>query len=133
QPEPAPAPKPFMNQAREHLRGGADPAESVRLAKPLRNADASQKDSDGAFLLLEDAAQKGNPEAMHLYAQFYDPNCKLPRGTIQPDIEQAHDWYRKAASAGSAEAKAALEELKKTAEAKAKAGDRNCRRLLRRW
>ena len=66
----------------------------------MRTEKASSDDNDGAFLLLEDAAGNGNAEAMYLYAQFYDPTCTRPRGTIEPDMAQAHDWYKKALDAG---------------------------------
>lgn len=124
---------PFLTQARTLLREGAKPQTSVHLAKPMRRADATPQDSDGAFLLLEDAAQKGNIEAMVLLAQFYDPNSTLPKGTIEPDIRQAKDWYKKAADAGSSEASNALNTLHDWVENKASAGDSGAADLIKNW
>ena len=81
-----------LQQAREHLRGTADPATSLELARPLRTPQAGNDESDAAFLLLEDAAQKGNAEAMFLVGQFYDPQSDLPRGSIPADMSQAKHW-----------------------------------------
>ena len=58
--EPKAPPKPALTQAREHLAGPADPAESVNLAGKLRE---ERDGADASFLLVEDAAQKGNAEA----------------------------------------------------------------------
>lgn len=128
---PAPQSGPaFMSQARDHLKQNADPARSLELAKPTRTPDSDQETADGAFLLLEDAAQKGQPEAMFLVGQYYDPVCTLPRGTIQPDVAQAADWYRKAAQAGIAEAQPALDALKAHLETKARGGDEEAARQL---
>ena len=40
------------------------------MAKPMRTMEADANTSDGAFLLIEDAAQKGNAEAMFLLAHI---------------------------------------------------------------
>ncbi len=137
QPAPKPekidtAPKsvPFLDSAREHLRGSADPVTSLSMAKARRTPDADAATTDGAFLLIEDAAQKGQPEAMYLLGQFYDPASTLPRGTIVPDAGQAKDWYGKAAAAGRAEARTALEGLRNFLKAQAQGGDAEAARLL---
>ena len=127
---PAAAPTPFLSTARQHLQGNADPAQSLSLAKPMRTIEADANTSDGAFLLIEDAAQKGNAEAMFLLAQYYDPANTLPRGSIQPDVSQAVQWYKKAAQNGIAEADAALKALKAQLEQKAASGDTEAKRLL---
>lgn len=127
---PAAAPTPFLSTARQHLQGNADPAQSLSLAKPMRTMEADANTSDGAFLLIEDAAQKGNAEAMFLLAQYYDPANTLPRGSIQPDVSQAVQWYRQAAQNGIAEADAALKALKAQLEQKAASGDAEAKRLL---
>ncbi|WP_165064263.1 sel1 repeat family protein [Desulfovibrio sp. ZJ200] len=119
--------------AREQLRGEARPEVSLALAKPLRKADASAEEGDAAFLLLEDAAQKGNAEAMLLVGQFYDPVSALPRGSIPVDISQARRWYDMALAKGQAEARAALDKLRAHVRAAADKGDVEARSLLQTW
>ena len=115
------------------LKKGVAPEEALREAKAMRTEKASSDDNDGAFLLLEDAAGNGNAEAMYLYAQFYDPTCTRPRGTIEPDMAQAHDWYKKALDAGYSGAAQDLERLKAAVAEKAESGDAEAGRLLRAW
>ena len=133
--EPAPVRQPqtampFLGTARQHLQGSADPAKSLELAKPMRTMEADSETSDGAFLLIEDAAQKGNAEAMFLLAQFYDPANTLPRGSIQPDLAQAAEWYARAARNGIAAAQEGLAAVKTQLEQKAAAGDAEAARIL---
>ena len=115
------------------LPGAADPAASLALAKPLRTPEASPEDSDAAFLLLEDAAQKGNAEAMWLVGQFYDPAAGLPRGSIPADMSLARQWYEKAKAAGVTQAEAALKALRAHVEAAAAKGDMEAKMLLQSW
>lgn len=129
----APASVAPLQQAREHLRGTADPATSLELARPLRTPQAGNDESDAAFLLLEDAAQKGNAEAMFLVGQFYDPQSKLPRGSIPADMSQARHWYENAKSKGYAEADKALADLRRHAEGEAAKGNAEASLLLREW
>lgn len=132
-PQPEVAARP-ISQARTLLQGGAASADLLNTARPMLSAQASEESSDAAFLLIEQAAQNGdNAEAMYLLAQFYDPNTTLPRGTIQPDLAQAHDWYKKARDKGYGDADASLASLKEACEAKANTGDREARELLQRW
>ena len=133
-PPPPMAPQtPATRQAREHLRGTADPATSLELARPLRTPKAGNDESDAAFLLLEDAAQKGNAEAMFLVGQFYDPQSKLPRGSIPADMSQAKHWYDNARSKGYAEADKALAALRRHVEGEAAKGNAEASLLLREW
>ena len=129
----APAAVAPLQQAREHLRGTADPATSLELARPLRTPKAGNDESDAAFLLLEDAAQKGNAEAMFLVGQFYDPQSKLPRGSIPADMSQAKHWYDNARSKGYAEADKALAALRRHVEGEAAKGNAEASLLLREW
>ena len=122
-----------LQQAREHLRGTADPATSLELARPLRTPQAGNDESDAAFLLLEDAAQKGNAEAMFLVGQFYDPQSKLPRGSIPADMSQAKHWYETAKNKGYAEADKALAALRRHVEGEAAKGNAEASLLLREW
>ena len=129
----APAAMAPLQQAHEHLRGTADPATSLELARPLRTPQAGNDESDAAFLLLEDAAQKGNAEAMFLVGQFYDPQSALPRGSIPADMSQAKHWYEKAKSKGAAEADKALAALRRHVEDEAAKGNAEASLLLREW
>lgn len=119
--------------AREQLRGEARPEMSLALAKPMRKAGAGAEESDAAFLLLEDAAQKGNAEAMLLVGQFYDPVSSLPRGSIPVDMGQAKHWYEQAGQKGQAEAAEALDALRAHARAEADKGNIEARNLLQNW
>lgn len=129
----APAAVAPLQQAREHLRGTADPATSLELARPLRTPQAGNDESDAAFLLLEDAAQKGNAEAMFLVGQFYDPQSDLPHGSIPADMSQAKHWYENAKSKGYAEADKALAALRRHVEGEAAKGNAEASLLLREW
>ena len=86
-----------------------------------------------AFLLLEDAAQKGNAEAMVLVGQFYDPQSGLPRGSIPADMSQAKHWYENAKNKGYAEADKALAALRRHVEGEAAKGNAEASLLLREW
>ncbi|EGW52781.1 hypothetical protein HMPREF1022_00259 [Desulfovibrio sp. 6_1_46AFAA] len=119
--------------AREQLRGEARPEMSLALAKPMRKAGAGAEESDAAFLLLEDAAQKGNAEAMLLVGQFYDPVSSLPRGSIPVDMGQAKHWYEQARQKGQAEAAKALDALRVHAQTEADKGNAEARSLLQNW
>jgi TPR repeat protein len=101
-----------LQRARELLRAGIAPEQAVELAKNMQTSEGA----DGAFLLLEDAAQKGNPEAMLGLARFYDPADDAPRGSILPDPAQARDWYNKARDRGQAGAEDKLKALRAWAE-----------------
>ena len=143
QPKPAEAPKqgadaakPALTplaSAREQLRGQALPDVSLAMAKPLRKADATPEETDAAFLLLEDAAQKGDAEAMFFVGQFYDPASTLPRGSIPADLTQAKRWYDQAAQKAQPQAKAALDKLKEYARGLEAKGDAEARALLQNW
>ena len=122
-----------LASAREQLRGQALPDVSLAMAKPLRKAEATPEETDAAFVLLEDAAQKGDAESMYLVGQFYDPASTLPRGSIPADLTQAKRWYDQAAQKGQPQAKAALDKLKEHARALEAKGDAEARALLQNW
>ena len=70
-------------------------------------------DIAAARLLLERAADAQDASAAFLLAQTYDPavlGVRDPR-SITPDPVMARDWYRKAASLGSADAQQRLTQL----------------------
>ena len=122
-----------LASAREQLRGQALPDVSLAMAKPLRKAEATPEETDAAFLLLEDAAQKGDAESMYLVGQFYDPASTLPRGSIPADLTQAKRWYDQAVQKGQPQAKAALDKLKEYARGLEAKGDAEARSLLQNW
>lgn len=143
-PAPAPAAEPqtpapqvtgvqALSEARELLRRNAAPEETLAAGKALRTPNADERQSDAAFLLLEDAAQKGNAEAMLLVGRFYDPASDLPRGSIPPDMSQARSWYEAARDKGNSEAAQALSALRDMVEKKARQGDDEARLLLQNW
>src|SRR6266849_6480653 len=70
-------------------------------------------DIAAARLLLERAANAQDASAAFLLAQTYDPAVLGVRDTrsITPDPVMARDWYRKAASFGSADAQQRLTQL----------------------
>jgi hypothetical protein len=70
-------------------------------------------DIAAARLLLERAADAQDASAAFLLAQTYDPAVLGVRDTrsITPDPVMARDWYRKAASFGSADAQQRLTQL----------------------
>ncbi len=130
-----PSEKSPLATAREQLRGEALPDVSLAMAKPMRKADATPEESDAAFLLLEDAAQKGNAEAMLLVGQYYDPTTALPRGSIPVDMTQAKRWYDEALQKGQdkAQAQSSLDKLKEYAKAEEAKGNAEARALLQTW
>lgn len=122
-----------LSDARDLLRRNAPPEETLAAGKALRTPDAGDQQSDAAFLLLEDAAQKGSAEAMFLVGTFYDPASNLPRGSIPPDMAQARYWYEAARDKGYAESARALSALRDLAGRKARQGDGEARLLLQSW
>lgn len=133
QAQSTPAQQSPLHMAREMLRGQAQPEQSLSAAGPLRTPQASPEQSDAAFLLLEDAAQKGNAAAMYMVAQFYDPQSRLPRGSLPVDLTQARRWYEAALQKGHAEARPALDALRAYAKTQADKGDAEAAALLQDW
>lgn len=123
---PPPAKSP-LQQAREYLAGSGNPDEALSLAKRLRGEESG---ADAAFLLAEDAAEKGNTEAMLMTGSFYDPADSGPSGSIEKDPFQALEWYTKAKAAGNAEAAARLNALRSWAESEAAKGSQTGKDLL---
>ena len=119
---------PPLERARELLRAGAPPEQAVELAKEMQ----SPAGADGAFLLLEDAAQKGNPEAMLGLARFYDPADTAPKGSILSDPAQAREWYDRAKDKGQEAAEDKLKALRAWAEGE-KSRNPQARLLLDSW
>jgi hypothetical protein len=129
---PATAPSgdpPPLQRVRELLRADIAPEQAVELAKDMRK---TAEGVDGAFLLLEDAAQKGSPEGMLGLARFYDPADTTPKGSIRPDPTQAYDWYNKAKDKGQGAADDALKALRAWTEAE-KDKNPQAKNLLENW
>ena len=101
QPEAIPPPLAPMEQARQFLRGNGSAADGLALSRTLPQTPEGR---DAAYLLLEAAAEQGQPESMLELAAFYDPLDTNPKGSILPDAEQAWEWYGKAEQAGKIEA-----------------------------
>ena len=130
----APTRTSYMHTVQAYLAGGAvTPAASVALAKQVRLPGASDEDTDQAFLLLQDAAEKGNTEAMFLLAQFYDPLCVLPHGNVQANPSQAREWYRRAEAGGLLHAYLASSALRNHLKKLAEEGNSEALNALRNW
>jgi TPR repeat protein len=91
-----------LDGARQFLARDPGGDESFGMAEKFRAA----KSLEGAFLLLRNAANKGNAAAALALGQMYDPATYSPETSPlpAPNPEQAVEWYRQAAEAGIAEA-----------------------------
>jgi hypothetical protein len=91
-----------LDGARRFLARDPGADESFGMAERFRAA----KSLDGEFLLLRNAANKGNAPAALALGQMYDPATYSPETSPlpAPNPEQAAAWYRQAAEAGIAEA-----------------------------
>jgi hypothetical protein len=99
-------------------RAGNEPSKTLdaeTLAALMTRAKSllARGDIAAARLLLERAANAQDASAAFLLAQTYDPAVLGVRDTrsITADPVMARDWYRKAASFGSAEAQQRLAQL----------------------
>jgi TPR repeat protein len=91
-----------LDGARQFLARDPGADESFGMAEKF----LATKILDGAFLLLRNAASKGNAPAALALGQMYDPETYSPETSPlpAPNPEQAVEWYRQAAEAGIAEA-----------------------------
>ena len=121
---------PVLEQARQALREGITPEAALALAKSLPE---SPERADAAFLLLEFAADAGNPEAALAVGRYYDPTDETPSGTIRKNPETAYGWYRDALKGGQENAKANLAQLHSWVEKQAGEGSHEARELLNNW
>ncbi|MDR2801551.1 MAG: hypothetical protein LBB52_09875 [Desulfovibrio sp.] len=117
-----------LQRARAHLSGPADAPTSLAMAREFRPLEDG---ADAAFLLAEDAAQKGLPEAMLIAGSFYDPVDTQPRGTIIIDPAEAVNWYVKAGAAGISGARERLAALAGWLKAQSAAGNAEAERILK--
>ena len=100
-----------LQVARDALKRKVEPDTAMALAQQLFAAADDVKAQDGAFLIADELAKKGNAQALLMLGDFYSP--KQPqRGTIQKDTDMANDCYKKALAAGAVEAQQRLDALK---------------------
>lgn len=103
---------PPLQQAYQHLNLENTTAQSsLELALKLAK-DQSDEAKDAAFLLFEDAAEKGSVQAMMQMAGYYDPLDEAPNGSIIKEAEQALKWYEAALKGGDKTAEAKIQALK---------------------
>lgn len=121
---------PALEQVRKSLREGITAVDAVALAKSLPE---SPERADAAFLLLEYAADSGNPEAAKFVAGYYDPTDDTPSGTIQKNPEIAYEWYMKALAGGLHDVRKPLVRLRQWVEVQAKQGSKEAHQLLQNW
>ena len=121
---------PLLEQVRETMRKGIDPASALAMAKSL--PDQPER-ADAAFILLEYAAEAENGEAALEVGRYFDPTYAGDSGTIVKDPEVAHDWYQLALSQGLLEADIHLSNLKQWVTKQAAEGSYKARQLLKIW
>ena len=120
----------FLEQAQKALREGIDPAGAVALAKSIPE---NPNHTDAAFLLLEYAAESGNPQAALAVGHFYDPIHTESGGSIRKNPETAYEWYQTALAKGQKEAEKRLTKLHQWAEKEASKGNSQAKDLLKNW
>jgi hypothetical protein len=94
---------------------GPPTADREETAALLARGRAHIADGDlvAARLVLRRAVERGDPQAALALGGTFDPNVLKRLGVVSVvgDLEQAREWYRKAADLGSADAPARLEQL----------------------
>lgn len=125
-----PSDAPLIEQARNALRAEVDPAKAVDLA---RSFPEHPERADAAFLLLEYAADSGNPEAALEVGKYYDPLYKGDCGSIRKNPVEAYEWYQEAIIGGKEEARSRLTGLRTWVEEQAAQGSGEARNLLKVW
>lgn len=121
---------PLLEQVREAMRKGIDPAGALAMAKSL--PDKPER-ADAAFILLEYAAEAEIGEAALEVGRYFDPTYAGDSGTIFKDPQVAYDWYQLALSQGLLEADIHLSNLKEWVTKQAAEGSYKERELLRNW
>ncbi len=100
------------------------------LAVALRRQQAGRHDD--ALVLLEEAADRGVAPALTALGRLYDPNGFEPgRPFTSPDMRQAADYYRRAATAGDTQVLPLREALKTYLEQAAAQGNATAAEALR--
>jgi hypothetical protein len=120
-PPPPPAPRSLSGLSYNDVIAQTPNADAI-FEEGERRFNGTRKD-DG-LLLIEAAADKGDPKAMLALARLYDPVTFDPKGPIpQPDIRESAENYRKAVEAGLSDAIAPRAALHAYLENKAQQGD----------
>jgi hypothetical protein len=114
-------------RAAEHLAGNPSPESSVRLGRELYGEPDG---ADAAFILFDDAASKGNVDAMLETGDFYSPAVTREHGTIKKDPFMAFEHYSNAAKAAAPDAAERLSRLKQWADEEARRGSSSAKALL---
>ena len=81
------------------------PTDSMSPQIPMARQGAS--DERKMFFFIERAARRGNRDAQYALGRMYEHGNGVARDPVE-----AFAWYRRAAGAGNAQARAALEQLK---------------------
>ena len=100
-----------LQVARDALKRKVEPETALALAQQLLAAPDDAKAQDGAFLIVDDLAKKGNAQALLLLGDFYSP-AQPQRGTIRKDADLARDCYKKALAGGVVDAQQRMDALK---------------------
>jgi hypothetical protein len=127
---PPPAPLPPREQAQAALRSGIAPEAALPLARDLAAVPGG---ADAAFLLYEDAAQKGSAEGALAAGGYFDPVEPSGGATVTKDPAQAWRYYRQARDGGAPDAEARLARLRQWVEAEAARGVEAAKELLAKW
>ena len=129
----AAAPGPEGSAARSWL-AAAGQVTPGQLLEKARQFERSGQLAD-AWLLYFKAAREGSAAAAMALAEQADPVSFDPARSVfeEPDLVQAHKWYRRAAELGDAEAQQRLQRLLALVEKQAVAGDERAALLLQEW
>jgi TPR repeat protein/uncharacterized protein len=94
------------------LADKGDARAETKLASITLEGNGTPKDESAALGLSKSAADKNNPDAAYALGSMYDQG-----DGVAVDSTEAFKWFEKAASLGSAPAKARIQEGEATAEA----------------
>lgn len=119
-----------VQDARQKLQEGLAPDQMYALAQQFQ---AQPEGLQGALLLYEHAAEQNHAAAALKLAEMYDPTRSEPTPLPRRRADKAHEWYRKAAASGIAEANQRLDALRAWAEREAARGDADAQALLQDW
>ena len=113
--------------------GGTEPDPGTVFAEAMRLQDEGY--TVDAHLLYRFAARHGHGQAALVLGNQANPafrDADIP-DSLKDQPEQAYKWYSMAAAAGSDEAAAQLQDLRKRMEHSASNGDERAQRLLLLW
>lgn len=100
-----------MSVARDAVKRKIPAESALSLAKQLLAASGDAKAQDAGRLILDDLAEKNNPQALLMLGDAYSPSTP-PSGTLQKNAAFARDCYKKAQAAGAPEAQTRLDQLR---------------------